>query len=79
MILVDVQSLKTGRILAADVKNSHGQLLIKKGVEVTDRHVRVLKSWGVVDVQVEGLGEGEGENEVAAEGVPVERYDPAIL
>lgn len=59
--------------MAADVKNAHGQLLIRKGIEVTERHVRVLKSWGVAEVQLEG-DEGSAEG-----GSVIEHYDPAIL
>ena len=76
MIIVPVQSLKPGRILATDVKNAHGQLLIKKGAEVTERHVRVLKSWGVADVQVEGEGE---EGDSSAGETTVESYDPVLM
>jgi hypothetical protein len=73
MIQIDVQSLKPGLILAADVKNSHGQLLIKKGVEISERHIRVLKSWGVVDVQAEGIGQ-----ETESDPHP-DFCDPALL
>ncbi len=73
MISVPVQLLKSGRILAADAKNAHGQLLIRKGMEVTDRHLRVLKSWGVGEVQVEGDSAGE------AEESPVEHFSPEII
>lgn len=73
MISMLVQSLKPGRILAADVKNSHGQLLVKKGAEISERHIRALKSWGVVEVQLEGAPEDEiVEN-------PVETFDPVAL
>lgn len=73
MISVPVQSLKPGRILAADAKNAHGQLLIRKGMEVTDRHMRVLKSWGVVEVQI------EGDPTDAADEMVTEQYSPEIL
>lgn len=73
MISIPVQSLKAGRILASDVKNSHGQLLVKKGAEITDRHIRALKSWGVVEVQLEGAPEDELEES------PIEVFDPVAL
>lgn len=73
MITVPVQSLKPGRILAADIKNAHGQLLIKKAMEVTDKHLRVLKSWGVVEVQV------EGDPSDTTDEMVVEQFNPEIL
>ena len=73
MITVPVQSLKPGRVLAADVKNAHGQLLIKKAMEVTEKHLRVLKSWGVVEVQV------EGDPSDTTDELVVEQFSPEIL
>lgn len=33
--------------LTADVTSLHGQLLIAAGRELTERHISVLKAWGV--------------------------------
>ena len=44
-------------ILAADVLNLHGQLLIGTGRQLTARHLEVLKAWGVAAVAVDAREE----------------------
>lgn len=54
-------------ILTADVKSMVGQLLISAGRQLTERHISVLKAWGVDAVEV---------NAAAAVAVPRET-DPS--
>jgi len=44
---------EVGQTLAEDVRNAQGDLLVKKGVVLTERHMRLLKMWNVAAVQVE--------------------------
>lgn len=53
---IDVDSLQDGMKIAADVVNLHGQLILKKGVSIEEKHMRILKAWGVQTVEVESAG-----------------------
>ena len=44
---------KPGMKLTAPVYNPHGKLLLGAGVELTQRHISILKSWGVTEVEVD--------------------------
>lgn len=56
MALISIEEVKAGLVLEKDVKNSHGQILIRAGAELTDRHLTLLRSWGIVEITVKGAG-----------------------
>jgi len=43
-------------IVDAAVSNERGQLLAAKGTELDERRIKLLLSWGVVEVSVQGAG-----------------------
>jgi hypothetical protein len=54
MIQVSIADLKPGMILAESVRNSQGLLLLDGGTKITKKHIRIFKSWGVMEIFVEG-------------------------
>lgn len=56
---VKLDDLQEGMVVAADVKNLDDMLLIPAGSELTARHIRILRTWGIPEVAVETGGEGE--------------------
>ncbi len=49
---VVLQDLKTGAVLEEDVRDINGRLLLCKGQSVDAEHIRILKIWGVSEVEV---------------------------
>ena len=47
--LVDARS---DMILAADVIHDHQTLLLRKGVALNDKNIKILKSWGITRIKV---------------------------
>lgn len=54
MALVKVEKLTEGTVLAEDVLDGKARLLLSKGQAIGDKQIRVLKMWGVFEVEVEG-------------------------
>jgi hypothetical protein len=54
MAVVLLKNLRPGMLVAEDVKDLNGNILIYKGVELEDKHEKILKSWGVSDVEILG-------------------------
>ena len=46
--------LQPGMVLSSDVKDLSGRMLLKSGTEIEGRHLRVLRTWGVLGVEVVG-------------------------
>jgi hypothetical protein len=49
-----LEDLKPGMILAADLVETDGRLLLPLGTVLTDRHLRYFQMWGVLGVEIEG-------------------------
>ena len=51
---VGINNLTPGMILGADVRDRSGRLLLGSGTELADRHIYVLRTWGVIEVEIAG-------------------------
>jgi HD-like signal output (HDOD) protein len=49
-----VVELKPGLVLAQEVRDVNGRLLMVRGMRLSDRSIGVLKAWGVAEVVIEG-------------------------
>lgn len=73
MGVVDLADVRAGMVLHADVVQSEDRLLIAAGTELTEKHLRMLSMWGVVEVDVQGLSRAELIAKAAAAMSPGER------
>lgn len=58
MGVLSLDAINPGMVLASDVKDRNGRVLLSAGSEITERHLRIFKMWGILTVQVHG-GEKE--------------------
>ena len=72
MGLINVTELKPDMVLAEGLKNSNGRFLLPKGTKLASKHLRVLKIWGVIEAEVEGVSQKDVAVNTAAQ------LDPAI-
>jgi len=54
MEAVQTDRLKPGQILAEEVRDINGRLLLAKGNEIQSNHIRIFKIWGISEVNVAG-------------------------
>ncbi len=59
MAIVRIKDLKLGMVLSNHAKDPNGRLLLTVGEEITDKHIRTFKAWGITEVDVEGIGDEE--------------------
>lgn len=50
--LVPVDQIELGMVLAAPLVNRYGQVLLAEGVEVQNKHIILMKTWGVKFISV---------------------------
>lgn len=48
-----LSALKQGMVLADDVRDRNGRLLLEAGLVLEERHLRIFKIWGIAEVFVE--------------------------
>ena len=51
---ISLDDLQIGAILAADVKDRGGRLLLGAGAEIEERHLKIFRGWGVADICIKG-------------------------
>ncbi len=66
MTVVRINELQVGMEVAEPVKSNQGVTLIRRSVVLTDKHLKILKAWGITEVTVI---EGDGDETVSDDGV----------
>ena len=56
MALVIADQVRPGMVVATEVVDRRGRLLIPAGSELSEQHVQALRMWGVTHLEVEGDG-----------------------
>jgi len=59
MQAVQTDKLKPGQILAEEVRDVNGRLLLAKGNKIKSNHIRIFKIWGIAEVNVAGARRGK--------------------
>ncbi|ADU65368.1 hypothetical protein LGV61_02985 [Desulfurispirillum indicum] len=54
MPVIRTKYLEVGMVVSADVFDQSGRLLFSADTEITEKHIKVLKTWGVTEVAVYG-------------------------
>jgi len=56
---VAIENIETGMVLASDVHDRSGRLLLGAGAELTQKHLVIFRTWGVSEADIAGLGSNE--------------------
>ncbi len=66
MARVKVESLQVGMRVVGDIKNQDNMLLIPAGCTLTDKHIDLLRSWEIPEVEAELPAENDHPEDVLA-------------
>ena len=67
MVILKIDELKPGMILAEPVVNQAGSLLLEKNISLTKRRIWMLKTWGIDKVSIEGKSKEGGKTAIETE------------
>ncbi len=56
---LNLDEISPGMILASDVLDRSGRVLLKTGLQVTEKHLTILKQWGITDADILGVDRDE--------------------
>lgn len=71
MGIINVAELKSDMVLAEDLRNPSGRFLLAKGAKLASKHLRVLKMWGVIEANIDGISPKDVEANTIAQLDPV--------
>jgi hypothetical protein len=57
MPLLELNEITPGMTPEQPVKNLQGQILVQKGVPLTEKHLKIFKTWGVDSIEIQGSTE----------------------
>lgn len=60
MTRINRKDLSVRMVTAEDVHDRNGRLLLNTETELTEKHLRVFKLWGIIDVAIHQLVDKEG-------------------
>jgi len=76
MPIVKIDQLVEGMCVVHPVINHRGQVLVEAGRDITEKHLRILRMWGVTEVNIKG-GAGKADPDYAINNIPQEVIDRA--
>lgn len=59
MGMVAVDNLEVGMVLASPVQDRNGRMLLGEGAELTQKHLVVMRTWGITEVDIAGIDQAE--------------------
>jgi len=59
MGIVHIDKIRPDAVLAEELRDINGRLLLAKGQKIRRKHVRILKIWGITEVDIVGEDGGE--------------------
>ncbi len=67
MPIVNIDDIQPGMMLAEAVRNHQDQLLLESGRRITEKSIRVFKSWGIrrINVKLGSSLDGSGDGAVS--------------
>ena len=49
---IKIENIKSGMIVATDVKDYRGSVLLTAGEKILDKNIKIFKMWGITEVDV---------------------------
>ncbi|MDD4951082.1 MAG: HDOD domain-containing protein [Desulfovibrionaceae bacterium] len=68
---VFVDDLKPGMVLESELKGANGRSLLPAGATIEEKHLRIIKIWGVTEAEIVGAGSQKGEGPGLSD-IPIE-------
>jgi len=59
MAVLQLDELQPGMVLACDAICMNGRVLLRAGAELTEQHLRIFRTWGLSEADIEGVDEAE--------------------
>lgn len=54
MARLPLDQLAVGMVLAEPLKNVNGSVMLPPGSAITEKHIRAMRMWGVLDIDIQG-------------------------
>ncbi len=73
---VKIKLIREGMVTATAVKDRTGRILLASGKTITSKHLKVLKTWGITEINIMSSNESPSDSEQSDKSISV---DPSII
>jgi len=67
MGIISVDKVQPGMVLAEKVLTAKNMMLLPEGVTITEGHMMTFRTWGIIEVNVVGEGDDDGDDALSEE------------
>lgn len=71
---VAIENIETGMVLASDVQDRSGRMLLGAGAELTQKHLVIFRTWGILEADIAGQGNDDAADQIPADVNPLELF-----
>jgi len=61
---ISTNDLRPGMVLSSDAVHNNGRVLLRGGVTLEHKHIKMFKTWGLVSAEIDGVTQEQVEAEV---------------
>ena len=69
MGIIHFEDIQPGMVLNSDLKDRNGRILLKAETPITEKHLKILKMWGILEADIQGV---EKETVVSKENIEID-------
>lgn len=69
---IAIELIETGMVLAGDVRDRSGRMLLGAGAELTPKHLVIFRTWGVLEADIVGYGNEDAVDQTPSDIDPLE-------
>lgn len=73
MGVLSIAELEPDMVVAADLKDRSGRLLISKGTVLTHKYIKICQMWGVIEANIEGFSDEDAKTNA------MKQLDPSAI
>ena len=73
---VKIKLIREGMVTAMEVKDRTGRILLASGITITSKHLKVLKTWGITEINIMSPKESSSGSGQSDKSISV---DPSIV
>ncbi len=78
MMVVPTDNIKSGQVLAEEVRDISGRLLLSKGQTIEANHIRIFKIWGISEVNLVGAERQEDTSDPLMDPAMIEQTKKSV-
>lgn len=71
MGIISIEEIRPGMVLEKDLRDRSGLILLGAGQEITEKHLKIFRMWGIVEAEIQGVTREETFSQVTSQLDPL--------